>query len=180
MEVVLINAAASSDVNSGFIADKLAEKYEGCNRFDLCSLKFDVSHPVRKDDSGFKPELVEESLRDAMSAVNVADLIIFIAPNYFSFISGMAKMFLDRFCVFQNFSGMPTFPNKENKKFFFILTQGSPNRSHGQSTQDWMKHFAGIFKMKFFGMTIPNCKGREPEAAKMKIDEISMSLNMFT
>jgi len=179
MEVVLINAAAQSDVNSGLIADKLTEKYAGCNRFDLCSLDFDVSYGYKKDDSGFKPDLVEEGLRDAMSAVNDADLIIFIAPNYFSFISGTAKLFLDKFYVFQNFSGRPTFPNKENKKFFFVLTQGSPNRSHGQSTQDWVKHFAGMFDMKFFGMTVPGCKAGDPDAAKMKMDEISMSLNMF-
>lgn len=42
-----------------------------------------------------------------------------------------------------------------------------------------MKNFAGIFDMKFFGIVVPGCKGKEPSGAKVKIDEISMSLNMF-
>lgn len=179
MKVVLINAASGSDANSGFIADRLAEKYEDCERFDLCSLEFDVSCSPGKNDKGFKPDMVEPGLGEVMSAVNEADLIIFISPNYFSFLSGTAKLFLDRFHVFLNFSGRPTFVNRENKKFFFVLTQGSPNRSHGHSTQDWMKNFANIFDMKFFGMTVPGCKTGDPDAAKVKMDEISMSLNMF-
>jgi len=177
MEVVIINAATEKDSNSNYVAAKLSDKYEGCKRFDLCDLEFDTSYPYKKDDKGFKPDMVEEGLREVMGAISTANLVILISPNYFSFISGLAKMFLDKFYVFQNFSGRPTFGN--DKKFFFVLTQASPNRSHGQSTLDWAKHFAGMFDMKFFGMVIPNCSGKDAEAAKVKMDEISMSLNMF-
>ncbi|PLX67157.1 MAG: hypothetical protein C0603_10900 [Denitrovibrio sp.] len=177
MEVILINAAVETDANSSFIAERLQAKYEGCKRFDLCNLEMDPTYGFRKDDSGFKPDMVEDGLREVMGAVKDADLIILVSPNYFSFISGVAKLFLDKFYVFQNFSGRPTFGN--DKKFFFVLTQASPNRSHGQSTLDWMKNFAGMFDMKFFGFVVPSCKGKEPSGAKVKIDEISMSLNMF-
>jgi len=177
MNAVVINASSASDVNSLYIAEKLAGKYEDCKVFNLSELDFDPSYAFQKSDSGFRPELVEEGLRDVMTAVNECGLIIFISPNYFGFLSGLAKMFLDRFYVFQNFSGRPTF--EDEKKFFFVLTQSSTNRGSGQQAQDWMKKFAGIFDMKFFGITVPGCKGREPEGARMKIDEISMSLNMF-
>lgn len=177
MNVVLLNAALAADGNSAYIAEKLQEKYSGCKRFDLCSLDFDPSYAIKKDESGFKPELVEEGLREVMTAVAEADLIIFISQNYFSFISGTAKLLLDKFYVFLNKSGRPTFGS--GKKFFFVLTQASANRGHGQSTLDWAKGFATIFDMKFFGYTVPNCIGREPEGAKLKMDEILMSLNMF-
>ncbi len=146
MDVVIINAAVETDANSAFIAERLQAKYEDCRRFDLCSLEFDSSYGFRKDDSGFKPELVEEGLREVMGgSVNDADLVILISPNYFSFISGVAKLFLDKFYVFQNFSGRPTFGN--DKKLFFVLTQASPNRSHGQGgTLDWMKNFVRDFR----------------------------------
>lgn len=177
MNVVLLNAAVSGDGNSAYIADRLMEKYEGSRRFDLCGLSFDPSYKVRKSDSGFEPDMVEEGLRDAMSAVAEAELIIFLSPNYFSFVSGTAKMFLDRFFVFLNKSGRPNFGSE--KKMFFVLTQASVNSSHGQNTLDWMKGFSSIFNMKYFGIVVPNCSGSEPEGAKMKMDEISMSLNMF-
>lgn len=177
MDVVIINAAQSADGNSAYIADRFKEKYPESKRFDLCSFSFDPSYRIKKDDGRFRPEFVEEGLREAMTAVHDADLIIFVAPNYFSFISGTAKLFLDKFYVFLNKSGRPTF--EKSKKMFFVLTQASVNRSHGQSTLDWMKGFSNLFDMKFFGITVPNCRGREPEGAKMKMDEISMSLNMF-
>lgn len=177
MNVVLINAAPGSDANSIYIAERLQQKYEGCRRFDLCDLVFDASYPIRKCKNGFDESAVEEGLRGAMSAVFEADLIIFLSPNYFSFVTGTAKLFLDKFFIFLNKSGMPIFENE--KKFFFVLTQASANRSHGQPTQDWMKGFCSIFRMKFFGMTVPNCKGSEIEGASLKMEEISMSLNMF-
>lgn len=177
MDVVIINAALASDGNSAYIAEKLQEKYDDCERFDLCTLSFDPSYKIKKGDSGFDPEQVEEGLRGAMTAVYRADLVIFISPNYFSFVSGVAKVFLDKFYVFLNRSGRPTF--EKQKKFFFVLTQASANRSHGQSTLDWMKGFSNIFDMKYFGLTVPNCTGKEPEGARMKMDEISMSINMF-
>jgi multimeric flavodoxin WrbA len=177
MNVVLINAAPGSDVNSTYIADKLQSKYEDCKRFDLCDLVFDASYPIKKCKEGFQPDAVEEGLRDAMSAVYDADLIIFLSPNYFSFVTGTAKLFMDKFFVFLNQSGVPMF--EREKKFFFILAQASLNRSHGQTAQDWVKGFCAVFRMKYFGITVPNCKGKEPEGARMKMDEISMSLNMF-
>lgn len=159
------------------MAEKLHGKYDGAKRFDLCRMDFDPSYPVRKCDGAFSDDCVEESLRELMSAVYSADLIIFISPNYFSFVTGTAKMFLDKFFVFLGKGGMPVFEGE--KKFFFILTQASANRGHGQPTQDWMKSFCSIFRMKFFGVTLPNCKKSEPESAKLKMDEIIMSLNMF-
>lgn len=177
MDVVLINAAPESDANSSYVADKMQEKYDGCKRFDLCGMSFDPSYRIRKCAGGYSPECVEEPLREAFDALFNADLIIFISPNYFSFVTGTAKLFLDKFYVFLNKSGVPIF--EKEKKFFFVLTQASPNRGHGQPTQDWMKSFCAIFRMKFFGMTLPNCKGGEPDGARVKMDELTMSLNMF-
>lgn len=177
MNVLVVNAAPSGDVNAAYITDKLMVKYAGCGLINVCSLRFEPDMRLTRNDGGFRPGAVEEGLLDAMSMVAEADLVIMIAPSYFGFISGAAKMFLDRFIVFQNFSGRPTFGN--NKKLFFLLTQASANRAHGQSAVDWMKNFAAMFDMKFFGMVVPNCTGKEPEGAKVKMDEISMSLNMF-
>jgi len=177
MNVVLINAAPSRDVNSSYVAEQLQGKYNGCKRYDLCDLVFDASYPIKKCPNGFDEEAVEEGLREAMSAVYSADLILFISPNYFSFVTGTAKLFLDKFFIFLNKSGMPTFENE--KKMVFVLTQASANRGHGQPTLDWMKGFCTIFRFKYFGFTIPNCKGPQPEGARVKMDELSMSLNMF-
>jgi len=177
MKVLIINAGAGTDSNSSYIVERLCEKYSDAKTVHLRELDFDPSYPLKKDDTGFKPELVEEGLRDIMSAVVDSGFIIFVSPNYFSFISGTAKLFLDKFYVFLNKSGRPTFDR--DKRFFFILTQASKNRGHGQGTQDWMKNFAGMFDMKYFGITVPGCVGSDPEAARVKMDEISMSLNMF-
>lgn len=177
MNVTIINAAAGTDINAGYIARTLQEKCPECTRFDICSLEFDPTYPIRKNDGGFDEKLVEDDLREPMRAVFEADLVILLSPNYFNFISGYAKLFLDKFFVYYNQKNMPAF-DKE-KKFFFILTQASPNRSDGQWAQDWMKSFTERFRMKFFGMTIPSCSGREPDGAKLKMDEITMSLNMF-
>jgi hypothetical protein len=58
MSVVIINAAPERDVNSGYIVDKLIEKYDGCKVFDLTELNFDPSYEFKKGD-GFNPEFVE-------------------------------------------------------------------------------------------------------------------------
>lgn len=178
MNTLIINAAVKSDGNSAFIADALAKKYDGCRVLNLSELQFEADYENKLRDGGaFKPEMVEEGLRDAMTAVVESDLIIFISPNYFSFVSGLAKTFLDKFHVLLNKSGRPTFEG--NKKFFFVLTQGSPNRSHGQSTLDWMKGFCNIFNFKFYGVVVPSCSYSNTDAARIKMEEISMSLSMF-
>jgi len=178
MNTVIINAAVKSDGNSAFIADALAKKYEGSRLIELASLKFEHEYENKfREAPSFRPEMVEEGLRDAFGNILESDLIIFISPNYFSFISGTAKMFLDRFHVLLNKSGRPTFEG--SKKFFFILTQGSPNRSHGQPTLDWMKGFCNIFGFKFYGIVVPSCSYSNTDAARVKMDEISMSLSMF-
>lgn len=178
MNTLIINAAVKADGNSAFIADALAKKYDGCRMFNLAELRFETDYENKFRDGGsFRPEMVENGLRDVMSAVVDSDLIIFISPNYFGFISGLAKMFLDRFHVLLNKSGRPTFEG--SKKFFFILTQGSPNRSHGQSTLDWMKGFCNIFNFKFYGIVVPSCSYSNTDAARVKMEEISMSLSMF-
>lgn len=178
MNTVIINAAVKADGNSSYIAEKLAEKYSGCTVINLSELEFQENYENRhRDAPSFVPEMVEEDIRPAMEAVHGSDLIIFISPNYFSFISGLAKMFLDRFHAFLNKSGRPTFD--QGKKFFFILTQGSPNRSHGQPTLDWMKGFCNIFGFKFYGIVVPSCSYSSTDGARLKMDEITMSLSMF-
>lgn len=178
MNTVIINAASKHDGNGNYIAEKLSQKYEGSAVIELNALAFchDYINEFRDSDV-FKPEMVEEGLRDAMTAVHDSDLIIFIAPNYFSFMSGLAKLFLDRFYVFLNKSGRPRFESP--KKFFFIFTQGSANRSHGQSTLDWVKGFCNMLGFKYYGIVVPSCRGADTEGARLKMEEISMSLSMF-
>jgi len=178
MSVVIVNSTQTADGNSGYLMKKLLEKYEGAKLFNLCDLQFSLTYEYKSSETAFKPEMVEEGLRDVMSAVNEAELVIFIAPNYFNFISGTAKLFLDRFYVFLNRSLRPTF--EDEKKFFFILTQASANRSDGNSTVDWMKGFTKMFGMKFYSMIIPSCRYDNDDAARTKFDELSMSLNMFS
>jgi multimeric flavodoxin WrbA len=177
VDVVIVSSILATDGNSAYIVEKLQEKYSDAKSFNLCDLEFSLTYKYSNHDEVFKPEMVEEGIRDVMGAVNDADLVIFIAPNYFNFISGTAKMFLDRFYVFLNKSKRPTF--ESGKKFFFILTQTSANRSSANSTIDWMKRFTGLFDMKFYGMVIPACRADSNDAAKLKYDELSMSLNMF-
>lgn len=178
MNTVIINAASKHDGNGNYIAKRLAEKYSECTMVDLCELKFCNDYVnTHRDSAVFMPEMVEEGLRESISAVNNSDLIIFIAPNYFGFISGIAKLYLDRFHVFLNKSGRPRF--ETSKKFFFVLTQGSANRSHGQSTLDWMKGFCNILGFKFYGVVVPSCRNTDTEGARIKMEEISMSLSMF-
>lgn len=178
MNTLIINAAIKADGNSALIADELAKKYSGCRVFNLGDLEFDINYENKyRDSASFSPEMVEEGLREIMSAVVESDLIIFISPNYFSFISGTAKLFLDKFHVLLNKSGRPTYEG--SKKFFFVLTQGSPNRSHGQNTLDWMKGFCNIFNFKFYGLVVPSCSYSNTDGARIKMEEISMSLSMF-
>lgn len=178
MKTVILNASAKHDGNGNYIAEKLAAKYTEGTVINLTELEFCNEYRNKlRDSAEFVPEMVEEGLRSSMISVHDANLIILIAPNYFNHVSGITKMFLDRFHVFLNRSGRSRF--QETKKFFFIYTQGSANRSHGQSTLDWMKGFCNMFGFKFYGVVVPSCKSGNTDAARIKMEEITMSLSMF-
>lgn len=179
MKILIINSSPRKNGNSSFISYALAEKYSGeCEVINLSQLdikpctacrscKVNNSLCVIKDDisSIVYPKLLS------------ADKIILISPNIMGFISSLAKILTDRFYCLKTADRKTKF--EENKKMFFILTQGAADRSHGEMASSWAKRFFEQYGLKTFTMVIPNCSYDNTDGVKIKLDEIKMNVSMF-
>lgn len=177
MKVTIINASPRKNGNSSFIADKLINKFAEADYFFLPDLNFSTCtgcYACRNKESLC---VIKDDLSLVYDSLISADLILFISPNYYGYITGIGKMFLDRCFCLKTKERRSKF--KKEAKSFFILTQGSQNRSHGDNTQQWAKNFFTGFNMKFLGMTIPGCSYENTDGARLRMDELTMNINFF-
>jgi multimeric flavodoxin WrbA len=179
MKVFIVNASPREDGNSSFIANRLKEKYseDDLNILNLNSINYKGCQSCYKCRQANSLCEVGDDLSGVFGDLLASDLIILISPNYYGYVTGQMKLFLDRWYCFKDSKRITKFP--ENTKLFFILTQGAPNRDHGSKVVDWAKKFTESFGIKFYHYIVPGCESESTSIAKLKYDDISMHLNMF-
>lgn len=178
MSILIINASPRKNGNSSFIANELMKKYEDeaeiINLRDLKLLSCTSCKSCRTNNSLC---VIKDDLVDIYPKLLSADKIIFLSPNIMGFMSSLAKIFTDRFYCLKDSNKKSRF--EEGKKVIFVLTQGSPNREHGETTLRWGKSFFESYGLKTFTMLIPNCAHDNFDGVKIKLDELKMNISMF-
>ncbi len=91
----------------------------------------------------------QDDLVPVMKKLIDADAIVFSAPIYMDYISGTAKTFLDRFCIFVN----PDFTINRisGKKMVMIITSGAPTQTYSGVMDSVCSGFTEFFKMELIG-----------------------------
>lgn len=181
MDIVIINGSPRKNGNSSFIATELEKKFlEKGDSVKVLNLN-DMSYKgcqgclsCRKNNSFC---VVNDDLGKLLSTFVETDLFVVISPNYYGFVTGQMKLFLDRWYCLKDANKRTKL--REGAKGFFILTQGSPNRDHGKSVSDWAKHLFEGFGLKYYGYVLPGLSADNTDMAKVKIKEIIMNINMF-
>jgi multimeric flavodoxin WrbA len=181
MKILIVSGSPRQKGNSGTICSKLTSMYEekgndvtylylnglkmiGCQ--GCLSCRKNNTMCIQKDELG---EMLESFL--------TYDLFVMATPNYYGFIAGQMKCFMDRWYCFKDNSRRTKFG--EGKKIFFIVTQGSPNRDHSRNIIEWSKYVFEGFGLKYYGYVVPNCSFESNDMVNMKMQEIVMHINMF-
>jgi len=91
----------------------------------------------------------QDDLVPVMKQLIDADAIVWSAPVYLDYISGTAKTFLDRFCIFVE----PDFTVNRvpGKKIVIILTSGAPADTYTGIMDSLCETLTGFFKMDVVG-----------------------------
>jgi len=179
MNVVIINSSPREQGNCSFFSKQLQEKYkdDDVTVFNLYRMDYKGCMACYACKNGDALCFVKDEMQEIYPKLVKADLIIMISPNYYKFVNGTAKEFLDRlFCMTDSVNRSKF---KENAKFFFILCQGAGNRSHGEPVVQWLKSVIEHTNLKFYGYVVPGCLKETTDMAKLKYDDLKMSLNMF-
>lgn len=179
MNILIINASPRKNGNSAFIAKETAEKYAGENveLIHLSSLNLRPCTACRSCKKNNSLCVIKDDMEGIYPKLLDVDRIIFISPNIFGFLSSLGKIFTDRFFCLKTSDKKTKF--NEGKKLIFILTQGSPNRSHADMTLNWAKNFFEHYGIKTYPIVVPNCSSENLDGVKLKIDEIKMNISMF-
>ncbi|WP_022851652.1 flavodoxin family protein [Limisalsivibrio acetivorans] len=179
MNVMIFNASPRPGGNSDWLSDELVKKYntEELKYYQLRELNFGNCHGCTNCKTGDGFCEVEDDLKPVFQEILDSDLIVFISPNYYAQITGLGKTFLDRWACLRKRKGIPQF--RPEQKMFFIMPQGSSNRSHGEPANEWAKRLFTMFGLKYYGMVIPGCASQSRDGIRLKLDDIKMSLNMF-
>lgn len=181
MKVLILNGSPRKNGSSSFIADKIKEKYSSAEDSSdilfLNELNFSGCQgclACRKHNSFC---VVADEIHDTFPKIVEYDASIVISPNYYGFVTGQMKLFLDRWYCLKDKDRRSKF--KENSKIFFVITQGSPNRDHAQNVVNWGKKVFESFNLKFYNYVISGCDFENTDMVRMKFPELSMHLNMF-
>lgn len=179
MNILVINASPRENGNAAFISNSLAEQYNNqCEVINLNALNIIPCTSCRSCKINNSLCIIDDDISSNMyEKLLLADKIIFISPNIMGFISSLAKILTDRFFCLKTSDRKTKF--SENKKMFFILTQGAADRSHGDMATNWAKKFFEQYGLKTFTMVIPNCSYDNYDGVKIKLDEIKMNISMF-
>lgn len=178
MKSVVINASPRNEGNSSFVVNNLKESLAGDVKIvPVNELRFSGCQGCRKCRQLDSFCVLNDEMNDYYDDLTTADAIVVVSPNYYGFITGQLKLFMDRWYCMKDKRGISRF--KESAKMFFVLSQGSPDRNHGETANRWMKHVAEAFGMKFFSYIIPECSADERDMVKMKIPDIKMHLKMI-
>jgi multimeric flavodoxin WrbA len=179
MKVLIVNGSPRAGGNSYWLSQQLMEKYadEECECVNLRELSFTNCGGCANCRSGAGICETEDGLKDVLPKLLETDLQILISPNYYSAVTGICKIYLDRWSCLRKKSGIPQF--RPEQKIFFVFVQGSPNRGHGEAAVQWAKNLFTNYGLKYYGMVIPNCASGSRDGIRLKLDEIKMNLNMF-
>ena len=179
MKILIINASPRKNGNSSFISNALTEKYaDECEVINLNQLELKPCTACRSCKANDSLCVINDDISTQVySKLLSADKIILISPNIMGFISSLAKILTDRFYCLKTADRKTKF--EENKKMFFILTQGAADRNHGEMAASWAKRFFEQYGLKTFTMVIPNCSYDNHDGVKIKLDEIKMNVSMF-
>ncbi len=178
MSILIINASPRKSGNSTFISESLKEKYgDSCQVVNLAELNIKPCTSCRSCKINNSFCVIKDDISELYSKLLSADKIILISPNIMGFISSHAKILTDRFYCLKTSERKTKF--EEGKKMFFILTQKSADRSHGNMAVNWAKGFFEQYGLKTFTFVIPNCGYDNTDGVKIKLDEIKMNVSMF-
>jgi len=99
---------------------------------------------MSKDDPDFCTK--QDDLVPVMKKFIAADAIVLSAPIYMDNISGTAKTFLDRFCIFVNPDHSVN--HTPGKKLVMIITSGAPAKHNTEVLDNVCETFTGFFQME--------------------------------
>jgi len=180
MEVMIINGSPRTKGSCSFISNELLKKYSTEEKVDYLQLNklnykgCQACYSCKKNaDSCIVKDDIEKVLKD----IQHYDLIIILSPNYYCFISGQLKLFLDRWFCLKDENRRSRFEKKS--KVFFILTQGSPNADISKNIMDYLNRVISSFNLKFYGYTVPSCSKDNLDMMKFKIKDIFLHMDMF-
>ncbi len=179
MKILIINSSPRKQGNSSYISSSLAEKYnDECEIINLSELNMAPCTACRSCKINNSLCVIDDDITNSVyEKLLSADKIIFLSPNIMGFISSLAKILTDRFYCLKTKERKTKFD--DNKKMFFILTQGAVDRSHGDMAASWAKKFFEQYGLKTYTMVIPNCSYDNYDGVKIKLDEIKMNISMF-
>lgn len=178
MKNVLINASPRADGNSSFVIGSLKNAFPGDAKIvRINELNFVGCQGCKKCRQLDDFCVLNDDMKNIYIDMVAADTITVVSPNYYGFITGQLKLFMDRWYCMKDKRGTSKF--KEHAKMFFVLTQGSPDRSHGETANKWMKRVSEAFGLKFFSYIVPGCKADARDMVEMKIADITMHLKMI-
>ena len=175
--VLIINASPLLSGNSAFIANEVKNSYDDAEIIHLADLNMLPCTSCKSCKINNSLCVIKDDITPIYDKLLKADKIVFISPNIFGFLSSLGKIFTDRFYCLKTSDKKTKFA--EGKKAIFILTQGSPNRDHGEIITSWAKTFFNAYGLKTFTMVIPNCTSDSLDGAKLKINEIKTNISMF-
>ncbi len=176
---LLVECGPRDDGNCAYLAGLIAEKYadENVQKLKLWDLQYRGCSACRKCKEQDSFCVQEDDLKPWLAGLAKVDRVVLIAPNYMGFVNGEAKQFIDRWFCMKDRQKISRF--KESAKLLFLFTQGSAQRDHGDNAQGWMKRVAEGYRLKFYGLTIPNCASDNHDGVRLKKDEIMMSISFF-
>lgn len=179
MKILLVNGSPRKNGNSGTLIEKLKIKFQNdeITELHINELSFKGCQgclSCRKNNTFC---VVKDDLADILPKIIENDFISIVTPNYYGYITGQLKLFMDRWYCLKDSKRVSKF--KEGTKVFFVVVQGAPNRDHSKNIMDWSKKFFESFNLKYYGYTVPGCSFENTDMVEMKYPEINMSINMF-
>jgi multimeric flavodoxin WrbA len=91
----------------------------------------------------------QDDLVPVLEKLIAADALIFSAPIYLDYISGTAKTFFDRFCMFVNEDF--TVNRLPGKKVIMIINSGAPGEHYRPVMDALVSEMTEFFKMEVIG-----------------------------
>ena len=102
---------------------------------------------MTEHDPGFCTK--QDDLVPVLKKLIDADVVVWSAPIYMDYISGTAKTFLDRFCIFVNPDmSVNRIPGK---KFAYIQTSGAPTEAYTDVMDSICESLTNFFKIDVVG-----------------------------
>ncbi|MGA1845509.1 flavodoxin family protein [Deferribacter abyssi] len=177
MNIFIVNGSPRINGNSAFIAKSLFKNYTDATLLNLSDLNYKgcQSCYICREKNTYC--VINDDLKNVLEPLSKSDLIILISPNYYGFITGQMKLFLDRWYCLKKANR--TSKMKNGAKLFFIITQGAQNRDHASFITSWAKKVFESFNLKFYSYIVPGCKTNSLDMVKIKIDDLKMHLKMF-